>query len=98
MATGTAVLVEHYDLAVFSLALPQIQRSFHMSEWDVSVVTGVVNCGPFIACILVAALADTAGRRLALVVTVIGVGVSTTLATLAQSTAQFTIAQGSMPL
>ena len=62
---------EQYDMYLFSLNLKQIQAELLISESDVGFLGAVVRAGTFLA-VFLAIAADRFGRRLILLITVVG--------------------------
>jgi len=62
---------EQYDMYLFSLNLKQIQAELLISESDVGFLGAVVRAGIFLA-VFLAIAADRFGRRLILLITVVG--------------------------
>ncbi len=73
---ATAFFIAHYDMSVLSLALPDMQRSFNISEQDLGKVIGAARLGALPA-IFLALLSDRIGRRRLLMVTLLGLSVAT---------------------
>ncbi len=80
---GCSLLINHFDQAIYSLALPQIQQTLAIPEDEIGAYSGVLRLGVLVAFPLVFT-ADYFGRRRLLILTVIGM----TLATLGTAFAQ----------
>lgn len=68
---GATLIVNQYDVGVLVLALPKIQATFNISEADIGQVLAITRFGELPA-ILLAVFADRFGRRLLLMITVVG--------------------------
>jgi len=68
---GTAFLISRYDFALMSLALPDIQKDLGIAEQDLGEFVGYTRLGA-LAALPLALLADFAGRRRLLLVTLAG--------------------------
>jgi putative MFS transporter len=86
---GFTLLINHYDFALLALALPQIQEGLAVPEEQLGSVVASIRLGVLPA-ILLAFLADRAGRRRLLVATILGFTLCTTLTAFARDAAQFT--------
>ena len=75
---GAAYFVGQYDMTVLTLALPDLQQSFGIAEEDLGKVVGAARLGALPA-LLFALLADRAGRRVLLMVTLLGLSIATGL-------------------
>ncbi len=80
---GTANLFDNYALAIFGLALPQIQSGLGVAEGQVGALSAVVRLG-VIPAFFVTMLADHIGRRVVLLVTILGFTTTTFLTGLVQ--------------
>jgi MFS family permease len=89
---GAALLVNHFDLNVFSLALPQIQRSLDIGDSELGALVGLTRLGVLGAFIL-GALADTVGRRRMLLATATGITLAALATSFARISSEFFIAQ-----
>ncbi len=85
---AAAFFVGHYDMTVLSLALPDMQASFNISEQDLGKVIGAARLGALPA-VFLALLADRIGRRRLLMVTLLGLSVATGATGFARSTEEF---------
>ncbi len=85
-------LFEQYDLYLFALNLPLIQRELAVGEGRVGLLGGLVNAGALPA-VAIAALADRWGRRRLLLATVIAYTLFTGATALATSAASFVACQ-----
>jgi len=89
---GAANLFDSYALGIFSLALPQIQTGLGIGEEQVGGLSAAVRLG-VIPAFVFTVMADQMGRRVLLLVTVLGFTVTTFLSGFAQTSAQFTALQ-----
>ncbi len=71
LLVGTTLLFSGYDLQVFGLALPQIQRDLHIPEDAVGLTLTYFRLAALVA-LVVAPFADIFGRRRLLLITVFG--------------------------
>ena len=85
---GAAYFVGQYDMTVLTLALPNLQESFNISEQDLGKVVGAARLGALPA-IFLALLADRIGRRRLLMVTLLGLSIFTGLTGFARTTEEF---------
>jgi putative MFS transporter len=85
---GLTLLINHYDFALLSLALPQIQAGLAVPEDQLGGVMASVRLG-VVPAILLAFLADRAGRRRLLIVTILGFTLCTTATAFARDAAEF---------
>ena len=85
---GAAYFVGQYDMTVLTLALPNLQESFNISEQDLGKVVGAARLGALPA-IFLALLADRIGRRRLLMVTLLGLSIATALTGFARTTEEF---------
>ncbi len=88
LLVGLSLLINHYDQAIYSLALPQIQHALGIAENEIGIYTGVLRLGVLLAFPLVF-LADSVGRRRLLFVTIIGMTLATLLTAFVQDRWQF---------
>lgn len=84
--------VGHYDLAVLSLALPDLQQSFNIPEGDLGKVLAAARLGALPALVL-ALLADRAGRRALLMATLLGMCIVTGATAFARTAQEFIVLQ-----
>ena len=89
---GLTLLINHYDFALLSLALPQIQAGLAVPEDRIGSVMASVRLG-VVPAILLAFLADRVGRRRLLVATIMGFTLCTTLTAFARDAAEFAALQ-----
>ena len=94
---GAAGYVEHYDLALLALALPQIQTGLGVADADVGALIAIVRLGVMPA-LLLTVLADRLGRQRLLVATILGVTYCTFLTAFVRSAAEFAALQFLAPL
>ena len=85
---GAAAFFEGYDLNIVAVALPQLRRSFHLTQADASLWIGVLFLGALPA-VLFTRQADRRGRRLVLLGAILGYTAATGLTALATSIAAF---------
>ena len=88
LLVGLTLLFSGYDLNVFGLALPQIQRELHIPE-DMAGLTVSYFRLATIPALLIALTADIFGRRRLLLVTVFGEALLTLATAFAHNYAQF---------
>lgn len=88
LLVGSALLINHYDLGVFSLALPQIQHGLGIAEEEVGLYSGIVRLGVLLAFPL-AYMADVVGRRRLLLFTLAGMTLATVGTAFVQAPWQF---------
>lgn len=89
---GAANLIDSYDVAILGLALPQIQAGLGIAEGEVGGVTAAIRLGVIPALVLTV-LADRFGRRVLLLVTIVGFTLSTFLTSFTRSQAEFVVLQ-----
>jgi putative MFS transporter len=89
---GVTFLLNQYDMAIIGLALPQIQAGLGVAEEDVGGLMAAVRLGAAGA-LLLALLADRVGRRMLLLVTILGFTACTTLTAFARNPAEFMVLQ-----
>lgn len=92
LLVGSSLFINNYDLGIFALALPQIQASLHIPEENIGLYTGIIRFGVLFAFPL-AFMADVVGRKRLLILTVIGMTLSTVLSAFAQTALQYLILQ-----
>jgi MFS family permease len=85
---GAAFFIGNYDLTVLSLALPDVQASFNISEEHLGQVIAAARLGTLPA-IFLALLADRIGRRRLLMVTLFGLSIATGATGFARTTEEF---------
>jgi len=85
---GLTLLINHYDFAILSLALPQIQAGLAIPEDRIGSVMAAIRLGVLPA-FLLAFLADRAGRRRLLVVTILGFTICTAATAFVRDATQF---------
>ena len=85
---GAAFFIGQYAMTVLSLALPDLQASFNISEQDLGKVIGATRLGALPA-IFLALLSDRIGRRRLLVLTLLGLSVATGATGFARTTEEF---------
>ncbi|MBL6690775.1 MAG: MFS transporter [Pseudomonadales bacterium] len=83
---------EQYDMYLFSLNLKQIQEELGIPESDLGILGAVVRAGAFLA-VLLAIAADRYGRRLLLLITVVGYTLFTGLTALSVNAEMFVVCQ-----
>lgn len=89
---GAANLFANYGVGILGLALPQIQRDLGITEATVGSWIGLLRLG-VIPAILFTVLADTVGRRLLLLLTILGFTLCTFLTAFTRDATQFTALQ-----
>lgn len=89
---AAALFVGHYDMSVLGLALPDLQRTFDIPEEDLGKVLAAARFGALPAIVL-ALLADRAGRRSLLIATLLGASVATVATGFARTTQEFMFLQ-----
>ncbi len=89
---GLTLQINHYDFALLTLALPQIQAGLAIPEDQIGSLVASVRLGVLPALAL-AFLADRAGRRRLLVITILGFTLCTAATAFARDAAQFTTFQ-----
>lgn len=92
LLVGSSLVINHYDLAIFGLALPQIQASLGIPEERLGLYTSAMRLGVLLA-FPIAFMADSVGRRRMLVMTLVGMTVATMLSAFAQSPWQYVVLQ-----
>ena len=92
LALGIANLVDNYDGALLGMALPQIQAGLGVADDAVGQLLAVVRLGVLPA-VALTVLADHIGRRLLLLVTIVGFTVATFATALAAGPASFMVVQ-----
>jgi MFS family permease len=89
---GAANVVDSYDLALLGLGLPQIQAGLGVAEADVGAVLAFVRLG-VIPAVVLTLLADSAGRRRLLLITIAGFTACTGLTAFSRGAADFVLFQ-----
>lgn len=89
---GAANLFDGYALGIFGLALLQIQAGLNVEEGQIGALSAVVRLG-VIPAFFFTIMADHVGRRILLLVTVLGFTATTFLTGLAQDVYQFAAMQ-----
>jgi len=92
LLVGMTLVFSGYDLNVFGMALPQIQRELHIPENMAGVTISYFRLAA-LAALFVAPLADIVGRRRLLLVTVFGEAIMTLATAFAQDYQQLVAAQ-----
>jgi MFS transporter, putative metabolite:H+ symporter len=85
---GAAAFFEGYDLNIVAVALPQLRRSFQLTQADASLWIGALFLGALPG-VLFTRQADRRGRRIVLLISILGYTVATGLTALATSIAMF---------
>jgi putative MFS transporter len=88
LLVGTTLLFSGYDLYIFGLALPQIQRSLNIPENMAGLTVSFFRLAAFPA-LLLALSADIFGRRRLLLITVFGEALLTLATAFAQTYVEF---------
>jgi putative MFS transporter len=92
LLVGMSIVFSGYDINVFSLALPQIQRELHIPENAAGLTVSYFRLAA-LAALFVAPLADLFGRRRLLLVTVLAEAIFSLASGLTQNYPQFVAAQ-----
>lgn len=92
LLVGTTLLFSGYDLNIFGLALPQIQRELHIPENAAGLTVTYFRLAA-LAALPIAPLADIFGRRRLLLVTVFGEALFTVASGFTHTYLQFVLAQ-----
>ncbi|HLY84129.1 MAG TPA: MFS transporter [Acidimicrobiales bacterium] len=85
---GAAAFFEGYDLNIVAVALPQLRRSFHLSQADASLWVSLLFFGALPA-VVFTRQADRRGRRLVLLVSILGYTAATGLTAVATAVGMF---------
>ncbi len=88
LLVGTTLLFSGYDLQVFGIALPQIQRELHIPEDAAGLTVTYFRLAALVA-MMIAPLADIFGRRRLLLITVFGEALFTVASGFAHTYPQF---------
>lgn len=88
LALGVANLVDNYDVALLGMALPQIQAGLGIADDAVGQMLAVVRLGVLPA-VALTVLADHSGRRVLLLVTIVGFTLATCATALAPGAVSF---------
>lgn len=89
---GAAIMVNHYDLGILSLALPRIQADLAITDAQSAEMMSLLKMG-ILGSFLIALMADKMGRRRLLMLTIIGTALSTFATAFAQTQDQFVALQ-----
>lgn len=89
---GTTALIHSYDVALLSLALPQIQAGLGIADAEAGRLLGFVGLGA-IPALFLALLADRFGRRRLLLGTIVGFTLCTVLSAFARTAWEFAALQ-----
>ena len=92
LLVGTTLLFSGYDLGIYSLALPQIQRSLAIPENALGLTVSYFRLAAFVT-LFIAPLADIFGRRSLLMFTVFFEALFTVATAFAQTSDQYIAAQ-----
>ncbi|HEU0096609.1 MAG TPA: MFS transporter, partial [Rhizomicrobium sp.] len=92
LLVGAAAFFAGYDVNIFGLATPQIQKTLHIAENQVGLTLAYFRAAAIIA-LMIAASADLVGRRRLLLVTIFGQAVFTLLTAFAPDYLTFVGAQ-----
>lgn len=92
LLVGVAALFAGYDMAIYGLAIPQIQKSLHIPENQVALVVTFFRLASFGA-VLLASMADLVGRRRLLLITITGQAIATLATAASQTYEQFILLQ-----
>lgn len=85
---GAAFFIGAYDMTVMTLALPNLQASFNISEQDLGKVIAAARLGALPA-IFLSLLADRIGRRRLLMASLVGLSISTGATGFARTSEEF---------
>jgi len=85
---GIAFFVGQYDMTILGLALPDIQKSFTISEEHLGKVIAIARMGS-IPALFLALLSDRIGRRSMLMFTLLGLSIATGATGFARTTEEF---------
>ena len=85
---GVAFFVGQYDMTVLGLALPDIQKSFSISEERLGKVIAIAKMGS-IPALFLALLSDRIGRRSMLMFTLLGLSIATAATGFARTAEEF---------
>ncbi len=94
---GAAFVLGHYDLTTLTLVVPHVQASFAIPEEELSSMLAVIRLGA-LPDLLLALVADRAGRRRLLVVTLLGMSLFSLATAFAQTADQFMFCQSMVRL
>lgn len=89
---AAAFFLAQYDMSVLSLALPDMQESFNIAEQDLGKVIGAARLGALPA-VFLALLSDRIGRRRLLMVTLLGLSITTGATGFARTAEEFVAIQ-----
>ena len=89
---GAAEFADHYDIALFTMLLVQIQSGLGIAEDEIGVISAVIRLGVVLA-VIAGLFADRFGRRRVLLVTVVGYTLTTFLTAFARSSVEFAALQ-----
>lgn len=89
---GTTALIHSYDVALLSLALPQIQAGLGIADDEAGRLLGFVGLGA-VPALFLALLADRYGRRRLLLATILGFTLCTVLSAFARTPLEFALLQ-----
>lgn len=89
---GTAFALNSYDFGLLGLALPQIQADLAVPESEAGTLAAAARLG-MLPALLLALVADARGRRLLLILTVVGFALCSLATAFARSGAEFMVLQ-----
>ncbi|MEN8722942.1 MAG: MFS transporter [Alphaproteobacteria bacterium] len=89
---GIAIMVNHYDIGIFGLALPRIQESLAISDGEVGMLAAYMRLG-ILPGLFLALFADRMGRRKLLMLTILGTATFTFLTAFATTKETFVALQ-----
>ncbi len=89
---GIAIMVNHYDIGIFGLALPRIQESLGISDGEVGMLGAYMRLG-ILPGLFLALFADRLGRRRLLMLTILGTATFTFLTAFAPTKEAFVALQ-----
>jgi putative MFS transporter len=88
LLVGSSLLINNFDLYIFTLALPQIQASLGIPEDKVGLYTGLIRLG-VLAAFPLAFMADVIGRRRLLLITITGCAITTVLSGFVRNSTEY---------
>ncbi|MEQ1752695.1 MAG: MFS transporter [Micropepsaceae bacterium] len=92
LLVGAARFISAYDVNIYGLAIPQIQKSFGIADKDIGLPIVFFRMG-MIPAIALAYLADRVGRRTLMMVTLAGATFATVWTAFTQNLVEFVLAQ-----
>jgi putative MFS transporter len=92
LLVGAGTVIANYDVALYGMALHQIQTSFGIPENEIADVNAMFRLG-VIPAMMLTYLADVIGRRTLLLLTLLGASIATVWTSFAQTREEFIAAQ-----